>query len=223
MKFSEHFTPHKNLAEMLLAEAVGGRGDSSHDASHLLRVWNNVQLISAAEGGDREVLVAATLLHDCVHVEKDSPLRAKASQLAAEKALAILHQLGWNKQKAEMVGHAIEAHSFSAQIEPRTTEAKVLQDADRLDAIGYIGIARCFYVSGRLGRSLYDPDDPIGTDRDLDDMTFAIDHFQTKLLKLSVSFQTKAGFELAKKRHEVVQEFLDNFVAEVAGGVERIE
>ena len=122
---------------------------------------------------------------------------------------------GWVDSKVAKVVHAIEAHSFSAQIEPITIEAKVLQDAARLDAIGYTGVARCFYVSGRLGRALYDPEDPEARHRELNDLDFAIDHFTTKLLKLSSCFQTKAGQELANARHCVVVQFLQGFLAEV--------
>ncbi|MEO0371334.1 MAG: HD domain-containing protein, partial [Pseudomonadota bacterium] len=175
----------------------------------------NVQVIADAEGGDLEVLAGATLLHDCVDVPKDSPDRQHASRLAAEKARGLLTNYGWVDSKVAEVVHAIEAHSFSARIEPISIEAKVLQDADRLDAIGYTGVARCFYVSGRLGRALYDPEDPEADGRELNDLDFAIDHFTTKLLQLSGSFQTRAGQALANARHCVVEDFLHGFLAEV--------
>jgi len=216
MKITEFFRPHEKLADELMPHAIGSSDDASHDASHLLRVWKNVQNISELEGGDSEVLAAATILHDCVDVPKDSPSRSAASHLASKKAIAILAGLGWQKDRSALVGHAIEAHSFSARIDPTTIEAKILQDADRLDAIGYVGIARCFFVSGRLGKSIYEPEDPIGANRPLDELAYAIDHFQTKLLRLSGSFQTLAGKALAEKRHEVVQKFMDGFVAEVS-------
>lgn len=90
-----------------------------------------------------------------------------------------------------------------------------MQDADRLDAIGYIGIARCFHVSGRLGRRIYALEDPDGTNRELDDLEFAIDHFQTKLLRLCGSFQTPTGNALAKERHKTVEGFRDGLLREV--------
>ncbi|MEM9241569.1 MAG: HD domain-containing protein [Pseudomonadota bacterium] len=216
MKSSDAFAPHGDIARTLLPHAIDAADDASHDLSHVLRVWKNVQDISAREGGAGDTLVAATLLHDCVAIPKDSPSRSVASRLSADHALRLLKRLGWPDDKAASVGHAIEAHSFSAGVTPRTMEAKILQDADRLDAIGYIGIARCFYVSGRLGRALYDPADPLGSERDLDDARFAIDHFQTKLLKLSQSFQTQTGRALARERHDVVQQFFDRFVSEVS-------
>ena len=216
MSIAENFAPYVRLANDLLPHAIGDMSDASHDAAHLLRVWRNVLTISDAEGGDLKVLAAATLLHDCVDVPKDSPNRPIASRLAAEKAIALLSGSGWCKTNADAVGHSIEAHSFSAQIEPESIEAKILQDADRLDALGYTGVARCFYVSGRLGRALYDPEDPDASNRELDDLRFSIDHFKTKLLKLSGSFQTETGQALAKARHNVVEEFLNGFLAEVS-------
>ena len=220
MEIARKFAPHEELATDLMPHVIGNASDASHDLSHLLRVWRNVQKISEVEGGNQEVLVAATLLHDCVDVPKDSPMRSRASRLAAEKATTLLESRGWAKERTALVGHAIEAHSFSAQIAPRTLEAMILQDADRLDAIGYTGIARCFYVSGRLGRALYDPEDPDAANRTLNDLNFAIDHFKTKLLKLSGSFQTEAGQALAKIRHDVVEDFLSGFLAEVSSSSE---
>lgn len=218
MNIAAKFEPYETLATALLPHAVEDAIDASHDAAHLIRVWGNVQAISHVEGGDLEVLAAATLLHDCVDVPKGSPNRHHASRLAAQKAQGLLTARGWIDSKVAKVVHAIEAHSFSAQIEPTSIEAKVLQDADRLDAIGYTGVARCFYVSGRLGRALYDPEDPEAGGRELNDLDFAIDHFSTKLLKLSGCFQTKAGQALADARHCVVEEFLHGFLAEVTPG-----
>jgi uncharacterized protein len=182
------------LAEHLLA-ALGTEGDDgSHDRSHLLRVWRNATSIAAREPGcDRTVLTAAVILHDCVAVEKNSPQRSMASRLAASRARAILSDMGWDAARIDAAAHAIEAHSFSAGIAPETVEARIVQDADRLDAIGAIGIARCFYVAGRMGSGLYDPEDPQAVHRDLDDRRFALDHFGAKLFKVAGNFQTKAG------------------------------
>ncbi|MCA8430271.1 phosphohydrolase [Burkholderia seminalis] len=199
----------------MLAQWSDAHGDGAHDTSHLQRVWKNAAAIHAEEGGDAEVLCAATLLHDCVAVEKDAPLRAQASRLSAEKARRVLKSLGWPDAKIDAVAHAVEAHSYSARIAPRTLEAKVLQDADRLDAIGMVGVARCFYVAGRMGSALYDPADPHAANRALDDTRFAIDHFRTKLLKLATGFQTVTGTRMANVRRERLQRFLDAFFDEI--------
>ncbi|KKB85960.1 phosphohydrolase [Devosia limi DSM 17137] len=206
------FAPYQHLADQLLPHAVSG-DDGSHDVAHLQRVWKNARAIHAAEGGKGEILAAATLLHDCVAVEKNSPLRAQASALAADKASGLLRELGWAEDAIAAVAHAILTHSFSAGIAPETLEAKILQDADRLDAIGMVGAARCFYIAGRMGSGLYDPADPTAAHRDYDDRRFAIDHFQTKLFKLVDGFNTAAGRKLATIRqqrlHRVLEEFLD--------------
>lgn len=211
----EIFSPQEALARALLPHATDANGDGSHDVAHLLRVWKNVAAIQREEGGDPSILLAATLLHDCVPVEKSSPMRAQASRLAAEKAAGILRSLGWDADAIAVVAHAIESHSFSASIEPLTIEAKTLQDADRLDAIGMVGVARCFYIAGRMGSALYDADDPEASHRPYDDKRFAIDHFHTKLLKLSSGFRTAAGARMALERHARLERFLAEFSEEI--------
>jgi uncharacterized protein len=209
------FFPFHDLASTLLPHAGDANGDGSHDISHLQRVWNNAAAIQAEDGGDAHVLFAATILHDCVPTEKNSSLRAQASRLSAEKAARVLSELDWPQAKIEAVAHAVAAHSFSAGIEPLTLEAKTLQDADRLDAIGMLGVARCFYVAGRMGSALYDPVDPHALERPLDDRRYALDHFRAKLLKLASGFRTATGARLARLRHDRLQRFLDEFADEI--------
>ncbi|MDB6048490.1 MAG: phosphohydrolase [Pseudomonas sp.] len=208
------FFPFQPLAETLLAEADQSQSDGSHDISHLYRVWANVRAIHREEGGDLEVLLAATLLHDCVSVEKNSPLRSSASRLAAEKASSLLKALGWPQARIHDVAHAVEAHSFSAAITPVTLEAKIVQDADRLDAIGMLGVARCFYTAGRMGSAMYNALDPAAQYRELDEKRYALDHFHTKLLHLADGFQTPTGRRIAGLRHERLKRFLDEFMDE---------
>lgn len=212
---AEHFAPCQTIASSLLPHAFDA-GDGSHDLAHLIRVWRNASTIAGAEGGNLDVLVPAVVLHDCVAVEKNSPLRSQASRMAAEKASGLLSSMGLDGALVSSVAHAIEAHSFSGGVEPRTLEAAILRDADRLDAIGAMGIARCFYVSGRLGRPLYDPVDPQAKARPLDDMAFAIDHFPVKLLGLAESMLTETGRKLAAVRRDRMERFLDEFFAEAS-------
>lgn len=212
------FTPLITLARELLPHALEPSEDGAHDLAHLQRVWHNVRTLQAEEGGDLEVLLAAVLLHDCVSVEKNSPLRSQASRLAAKKAANVLAELGWPESKISTVAHAIEAHSFSANISPLTLEAKIVQDADRLDSLGMLGVARTFYVAGRMGSALYDPHDPEAKERDYDDMRFCLDHFQTKLLHLAEGFQTAAGQGLAQIRHQRLKGFMEQFKEEIGIG-----
>ena len=217
------FAPQVVLAAELMRRLVPGEGshDGAHDLAHVLRVWRNACRIGAAEGLDAAgprgpALAAAVLLHDCVAVEKSSPLRARASRLAAARAKEILAALGWSAPATAEVAHAIAAHSFSAGIPPESLLARVLQDADRLDALGHIGIARCFYTGGRLGSALYHPTDPAAAHRTLDDAHYALDHFRAKLLRLGEGFQTTTGAGLAAERSAVVAGFLAGLEAELA-------
>ncbi|RMV52044.1 HD domain protein [Pseudomonas syringae pv. helianthi] len=209
------FAPFEDLASLLIPHTGAEKIDGSHDVSHLLRVWKNVCAIRDREGGDARVLIAATLLHDCASVEKDSPFRSSASRLSAARASELLTEMGWDEESIASVAHAVEAHSFSAAITPLTLEARILQDADRFDSLGMIGVARTFYVSGRMGRRLYDPNDPHASQRAHDDMNFAVDHFHTKLLKLSDGFQTDTGAHMAKIRHDRLKRFLDELMEEI--------
>jgi uncharacterized protein len=213
-KLAAAFAPHEDLAAVLLPHAFAA-DDGSHDAAHLIRVWKNAARIHAEEGGDARSLAAAVLLHDCVSVEKNSPLRTQASRLAAEKATGILQELGWGTGETGAVAHAILTHSFSANIAPETLEARILQDADRLDAIGMVGAARCFYIAGRMGSGLYDPLDPLAEARELDDKAFAIDHFETKLFRLADGFKTEAGRRLAAEREERLRDVLAMMLDEI--------
>lgn len=212
---SAAFKPYESLAAQLIPFACES-DDGSHDIAHILRVFKNAMRIHAIEGGDGKVLAAATLLHDCVSVEKNSPLRAQASRMAAEKAESILKDMRWSESRITSAAHAIMAHSFSANIAPETIEAKILQDADRLDAIGAIGVARCFYIGGRMNSGLHDVADPAADHRELDDKAFAIDHFPIKLFKLADGFQTATGRKMAEERHGRLVEFRNQFLEEVS-------
>src|ERR1700685_691718 len=208
------FRTFDQLAAKLL-DVSGDDEDGAHDLSHIVRVWRNAKVIQREEGGDLEALAAAVLLHDCIQVAKDSPMRSKASQLAAKESRVRLEALGWEPSRIDTVASAIESHSFSAGVAPTNIEGCILQDADRLDAIGLSGIARCFYTAGRLGSRLYDLADPEAKTRPLDDNRNALDHFPKKLLTLEGSFKTRRGQELAKQRHQRLHEFYRAMLSEV--------
>jgi uncharacterized protein len=207
-------SPFQQLFQQL-SHALDASNDGSHDLSHLNRVWRTARLIAVEEGGDLRLLAAAVILHDCVTVEKDSPLREQASRLSAEKAEQMLKDLQWSSLEIEAVSDAIRTHSYSAGLTPRSLEGRIIQDADRLDAIGAVGIARCFYTAGRMGSKLYDALDPQGEERDLDDRRYALDHFPMKLLRLATGFQTQAGSRMAQERHSRLQTFYDVFTGEL--------
>ncbi|MCK1573897.1 HD domain-containing protein [Bradyrhizobium sp. 174] len=208
-----HF-PHPTLAQAIFPYAFDAR-DGAHDEAHLLRVWRNVAQITHHEGGDTEILVAATILHDCVWIDKASPERGRASSLAAEQANKVLSVLGWPNDRRSQVCHSIEAHSFSAGIPPISLEAKILQDADRLDAIGWIGIARCLYLAGTRRAAIYHFEDPTAARRKPDDISYALDHFQTKLFGLADKFCTATGRKLAAQRSARLHEFYSGLLDEL--------
>ncbi|MBK9713964.1 MAG: HD domain-containing protein [Kouleothrix sp.] len=184
-------------------------GDVAHDLAHIRRVVAGAVALAQAEQADLAVVLPAAWLHDCVVVPKDSPLRAQASTLAGRAAVDFLRPLGYPAEHLPAIRHAIEAHSFSAQIRPRTREAMVVQDADRLDSLGAIGIARCLMLSGQLGRRLYDPGEPFPLARAPDDTRNTIDHFYVKLLRLAEQMNTDAGRAEALRRTEFMRAFLD--------------
>ena len=202
--------------EAALAVLWQGQSDAAHDIAHLRRVWGNCQKIARAEGGaDMQVLMAGAYLHDLVNLPKDAPNRREASRLSAEAAVAWLRDTSFPKDKLEAVAHAIAAHSFSAGIAPETHEARILQDADRLEALGAIGLARMFAVSGLMGGQLYDPEDPLAQHRPLDDKAYALDHLEVKLFPLVETMQTATGREIAEERADWVAAFRSRLLREI--------
>jgi uncharacterized protein len=188
---TDPFAPWQEFANFLLSAFDANGAGGSHDLSHMARVWKNAARIARTEPGcDVEMLVAAAILHDCVAVEKNSSRRPFASRLSAARARDIVVPLGWPPERVDRLAHVIEAHSFSAGLAPETLEAKIFQDADRLDAIGAVGVARCFHVGGRMDGALYHMDDPGAEARPLDDRAFALDHFGAKLFKVSDGLHT---------------------------------
>jgi uncharacterized protein len=210
------FAPHAALAARLLA-FLGPQGtDGSHDLTHIQRVWRNALAIAATEPEtDTEILLAAVVLHDCVTVEKDSPLRSQASRLSADRARELVVPLGWPPARVDALAHAIATHSFSAGLQPETLDARIMQDADRLDAIGAIGVARCFYIAGRMQSGLYSPEDPSAKTRALDDRRFALDHFEAKLFQVVNGFLTPAGQAMAVERGQAMHAFVDTLLEEI--------
>jgi uncharacterized protein len=194
--------------------------DPAHDLAHLDRVWTNAHRIARNETGDKSdadlrVLMAAAYLHDLVNLPKDAPNRAEASTLSAEQAEPILRGLGFTDAEIAATQHAIAAHSYSAGIPAQSTEAHILRDADRLDALGAIGIARTFIVAGSMGRAVYDPADPFAATRDLDDQSWSIDHWHLKLLQLPGEMVTAKGREIAEKRARLMLAYLEQLGKEI--------
>lgn len=189
--------------------------DTAHDISHILRVRANAGELARAEAADVRVVIPAVWFHDCVQLPKGSADANKASRLSADHAVRVLAELGYSRELFDAIHHAIEAHSFSAGVRPQTVEARVVQDADRLDALGAIGIARCFAVAGRMGRAFYDLEDPFASHRPPNDSVYTVDHFYTKLLRLVDLMQTESGRVEARRRTAHMHEFIRQLASEI--------
>lgn len=190
--------------------------DPSHDYLHIRRVVNMAETLAQEEGADMNVVLPAAFFHDFVNVPKDDPRRKMASRLSGNAAVEYLAGLGYPAQHLEAIRHAVAAHSFSANITPETIEAKVVQDADRLDGLGAIGIARCFSTSTLMQRPYYADHDPFAENRAHDDKLFAIDHFEVKLFKTAATMQTAAAKKEAQKRVVFMREYLKALGREIA-------
>lgn len=193
--------------------------DGAHDLTHLRRVWRNCRTINEEDklGVEPLVLLASAYFHDIVNVPKDSKERSQASRKAARLASSVLKSLEFPSEYLDEIEGAIRSHSFSAKIEAGTTAAKILQDADRLEALGALGIARVFYVAGQMNSKLFDPEDPWSERRDPDDRKYAIDHFTVKLLKIEDSMHTVSGRRIAKELSNKMRDFLYELKSELSG------
>ena len=189
--------------------------DSAHDFDHVMRVYKNAQKICKKEKANEKLVLCSALLHDIVSYPK-SDKRSKLSSIeSAQKSKLILKKYNFSKEEIIIISDAIRDHSFSQNKIPKSIVGKILQDADRLDAIGAIGIARVFATGGSLKRPFYNIDDPFCKTRKPDDKIWTVDHFYQKLLKLESLMNTKSGKMEAQKRTKVIKEFLNQLKKEL--------
>ena len=189
--------------------------DAAHDFNHIMRVFKNAQNICKKENANEKLVLSAVLLHDIISYPK-SDKRSKLSSIkSAEESKKILKKFNFTKEEIQIISDAIRDHSFSRNVIPATLEGKILQDADRLDAIGAIGIARVFAVGGSEKRPFYNIQDPFCKSRIPDDKIWTLDHFYRKLLKLESLMNTKSGKIEAKKRTRVLKDFLNELKKEI--------
>ena len=180
-----------------------------------MRVFKNAQNICKKENANEKLVLSAVLLHDVVSYPK-SDKRSKLSSIkSAEESKKILKKFNFTKEEIQIISDAIRDHSFSRNVIPATLEGKILQDADRLDAIGAIGIARVFAVGGSEKRPFYNIKDPFCKSRIPNDKIWILDHFYRKLLKLESLMNTKSGKIEAKKRTRVLKDFLNELKKEI--------
>jgi uncharacterized protein len=173
--------------------------DPGHDSAHCLRVavWG---LRLAGGALEPRLVIAAALLYDVVNVPKNSPDRARASELSARDALSLLPRHGFSPEESARIAEAIRTHSFSRGEPPTSELGRILSDADRLEALGAIGLFRTISTGARMGARYFHPSDPWADERALDERAYSIDHFFTKLLRLPETLSTEAGRAEAQKR-----------------------
>jgi len=188
-----------------------GKNDPAHDFEHVMRVYRNAERICKTENGNKKLILSAVLLHDIIKIKNRKDSALKSARLSEK----ILKQNYFSDNEIKIISDAIKEHSFSKGKIPSTIEGKILQDADRLDAIGAIGLARVFSFSGSNNRPFYDPKDPFSKNRNLNDNKWAIDHFYEKLLTLEQKMNTKTGKTIAKKRTKTLKDFLKELKNEI--------
>ena len=195
--------------------------EAGHDWFHTLRVYNNARLIAKSESVDLYIVALGALLHDIA----DSKFHNGDDTVGPRVARKFLHQHNVDSFVINSVIDIINNISFNKSLEtnnkPNSIELDVVQDADRLDAIGAIGIARCFNYGGFKNRKLFDPS--IKPNLKMSKKEYknskapTINHFYEKLLLLSDKMNTKTGKKIAKERHQFMTEYLDQFHAEWEG------
>lgn len=190
---------------------------TGHDWFHIERVYNMAAFLQKTEGGDIEIIELAALLHDV----SDHKFNGGSATLGGDIAYEMLINLNYSPVKAEKVREIINQVSYKgANVEHITSsiEAKIVQDADRLDAIGAIGIARAFAYGGNKERPLYDPSIPPVLHDSFDAYKNAkshtINHFHEKLLLLRSKLNTRTAINIGNERHEFLELFLKNFMNE---------
>ena len=191
------------------------KNDPAHDFDHIMRVYKNAEKLCRKEKVKSKLVLTAALLHDIVSYAKSDKRSKNASTESAKKAKTMLKKYDYSNDEIEIITDAIRDHSFSKQKTPETIEGKILQDADRLDAIGAIGIARAFSVAGSEKRLFYNKDDPFCKTHAPDDKQWTLDHFYRKLLKLESLMNTKSAKIEAKRRTKILKTYLNDLKKEI--------
>ena len=191
----------QNTKEYILKE-FSGEG-TGHDYFHIERVVNNALKIAREENADLFLVELSAWLHDLgdykLHNGKD-----KSEELIRE----FLNSQNVDEEIISKVIEIVSQVSFSKGNKTTTLEAEIVQDADRLDAIGAVGIARCFAFGGKKERELWNPENPEET---------SIQHFYDKLLKLKNLMNTETAKKIAEERHVILEEYLRQFYKEWEG------
>jgi uncharacterized protein len=207
--------PAPLLARLRAVAEARATSEPAHDFLHVLRVTASAERIGEREGARLDVVVPAALLHELFNYPKGHPESPRSGEVCAEHARAVLLAEGCAETLVDAVATCIREHPFSRGITPATIEGKVLQDADRLDAIGAIGIARCMATCAEMKRPFYSREDPFCRARAADDKAWGIDHFYTKLLRIPDALHTETARAIAVERVNAMTGFLAQLAREI--------
>lgn len=188
----------------------------AHDWNHVKRVQNLAEKLAVEEDADLDVVKASALLHDIGREKEDDGEISNHAKWGAKKAEEILEGLGFEDEFIGKVQHCIRSHRYSKSPEPESLEAKVLSDADNLDALGAVGIARTFTYGGEHRSVIADPGLPVEADDSASGET-SLNHLQKKILNLKDRMYTESGLETAVERHKYVESFVERFKEEMVG------
>jgi uncharacterized protein len=186
---------------------------SHHDRFHTERVYNLAVRIAEEENADLDVVKAAALLHDIARALEDEGKIDDHASEGAKKARDVLEDVNFPEERIPEVLYCIEVHRFRKGMEAGSLEAKILQDADRLDIIGAIGIARIFTRGGWVNQPIHDPAIPPKAKYDGRSLT-SVNHIYEKILKVKDTLNTNTAKKIAEERHRFVEQFLERLLNE---------
>ncbi|MEA3427982.1 MAG: HD domain-containing protein [Thermodesulfobacteriota bacterium] len=214
MNKSESLIAHINsVAKNMFKDANG-----SHDWEHTLRVCSLCKRIGRIEGADMVVLLIAAHLHDIGRYFQDASCgKVCHAEKGAQMALPIVKKLPLSKKQKENIIHCVKSHRFRGNHAPKTVEAKVLFDADKLDAIGAVGVARAYLFAGEIGAKLHNPDISVKKSRSYSKDDTGFREFKVKLSGIKDRMLTKEGKKIAKERHAFMKNFFKRFLEEYEG------
>ncbi len=201
-----------------IAESKIDNSDPAHDISHVHRVLTNAERIAEIENADMDIIIPAALFHDVVNYPKNDPRSKYASDESAALTKELLSAIPeYPQDKIDKVYSAIQTCSFSKGIIPEFLEAKIIQDADGLEATGAISIMRTFCSTGSMKRPFYNIEDPFSANREPDSLKYALDLFFTRLLVVQNRMHTETAKTIAQRRTKFLKDFLEEFKLELVG------
>ena len=200
------------------AEACFTRASGSHDWEHTLRVYRLCEIMGPSENADMDVLRIAAYLHDIGRIFQDASAGAVChAEKSAQMAEPLVEKLPLTDNQKRNIIHCVRSHRFRNHHQPDTIEAKILFDADKLDAIGAVGVARAFLFAGEVGARLHNPDVEAEDARPYSENDTGYREFKVKLCKIKDRMLTAEGRKLACERHAFMEDFFNRFLDEYAG------